>query len=108
MTSRFISTGDFASGHLVGYINCSYADLVKVFGEPTSCDGYKTSSEWCIVDTETGEKFSVYDYKDTNLYDSDAPSVEEFRAAPSYDWHIGGKRMPDKTALTQFIKEHAA
>jgi hypothetical protein len=74
---------------LKGYIPASYAALVTLFGEPTPhIDGYKVSTEW-VLESEAGAVITLYDYKETNLYCADYPTVEEFRKAPSYDWHIG-------------------
>lgn len=105
---RFITT-DEAGGYSIGEVECSYADLVKVFGEPNGeGDGYKVSTSWCVQDTETGESVEIYDYKETSLYSPGYPSVEAFRARPSYEWHIGGtnetRREPQVvTALRAFI-----
>ncbi len=103
---RFIPSDDYAGGWLQGEFTASYSDLVKVFGEPSDGDGYKVSTSWTIQDTETGAVFEIYDYKETSLYDpSNNPSVEEFRALDSYDWHIGGERACDRGALRTFVSE---
>jgi hypothetical protein len=74
---------------------------VALFGEPNqSSDGYKVSSEWLVTDGE--QTFSIYDYKETCLYSDDLPSVEEFRALPEYEWHIGGTVKP--TRLVAFLE----
>jgi hypothetical protein len=75
--------------HLCGEITTSYDRLVELFGKPKEADGYKVSGEWTFHDSETSETFALYDWKETCLYDPDYPSVAEFRALPSYDWHIG-------------------
>lgn len=75
---------------LQGYVEASYEQLHKLFGEPLEHpDPYKVSSEW-IIQFDDGSIATIYDYKETNLYDSCGPSVEEFRALPLYSWHIGG------------------
>ncbi len=81
---------------LQGYFTCAFADLVRILGapssdawaSPTDGDG-KVSTEW-TVRADDGRVFTVYDYKETSLYDSDLPSVDAFRAQPSHRWHIGG------------------
>ena len=74
---------------LRGYVTTSYAKLVGLLGEPNGqTDDYKVSTEWVV--TYRGESYTIYDYKETNLYDEGAPTVEEFRAQSSYEWHIGG------------------
>ena len=103
MTKRFLPTKRTEGGNLLGYITCSYATLVRAFGEPTKSDGYKTSSEWSIIDVFTGRTLSIYDYKQTNMYDSSCPSVQTFREQPSAEWHIGGIKRPDFDALREFI-----
>ena len=71
--------------HLQGEIECSYADLVAVFGKPNSGgDGY---AEWHLTFT----KFSTYDepatiYNCKNYLKEDGLPTEQIT-----DWHIGGK-----------------
>jgi hypothetical protein len=72
----------------IGRMSASYDDLVELFGEPDeSPDEYKISTEWCLVDS-LGRYCSLFDWKQTNLYDPDFPSIEEFRSLPTYDWII--------------------
>lgn len=101
---KFERTQEFTGGHLIGYFTCSYADLVKLFGEPDQSDGYKVSGEWQVTDGR--DQFSIYDYKETSLYDDCYPSVNQFRELPSYEWHIGGTVKP--TALIEFLTEEIA
>lgn len=101
--------GDLNGTSLCGYVEASYAQLKALLGEPNADgDGYKVSTEWvCTFEDKT---FTLYDYKETNLYDDkDAPSVEEFRALKSYDWHIGGNSREGaerfKVAIQKAIRE---
>lgn len=89
-TFKIDSTADVNGTHRVGEIETTYAKLRKAFGEPTECDGYKVSGEWTFTD-EQGQVFTLYDWKLTSLYDSDLPTVEEFRRKrkPS-QFNIGG------------------
>jgi hypothetical protein len=73
---------------LRGYVQASYADLAGLFGSKTISDDNKVSTEWKFTAND-GRTVTLYDYKETNLYDRGLPSVEEFRALSSYDWHIG-------------------
>ena len=50
-----------------GVVNANYADLVKVFGEPHELNGDKTLAEWSFKETETGDVFTIYDYKNFGL-----------------------------------------
>ena len=80
----------FVSTSLQGYIQASYADLVKVFGHPqcteTSGDG-KVDIEWelQIKDKEFGTTYpiTIYNWKD---YDGGYHAMSN----PKYEWHIGG------------------
>lgn len=75
---------------LVGYFTASYSQLELLLGPPnTESDGYKVSTEW-VLQLEDGTAFTVYDYKETDMYESGLPSVAEFRKFSSYEWHIGG------------------
>ena len=57
--------------------------LVEFFGNPLEADGYKVSGEYCFKD-ENNNIFTIYDWKETNLYDEDNPSKECF-------WSFDGK-----------------
>ena len=94
-----------ASGtSLRGSIITSYAKLKTLFGEARESDGYKVSSEWTF-EGPNGEVVTLYDYKQTNLYDREYPSVEEFRAQSSYDWHIGANTVEIADKFEQWLEE---
>lgn len=82
--------------HLIGYIDASYAQLVKTFGKPNGThDKYKVDAEW-YLDTPAGIA-TIYNYKTGKNYcGSEGLAVEEIT-----DWHIGGKSK----ALVRYIKE---
>lgn len=79
---------------LIGYYTASFTELVNVFGQPFGEDYDKVSTQWNI--THNGSNYYLYDYKETNMYDEDLPSVQEFRNLTSYNWHIGGYGEPDE------------
>ena len=75
----------------MGYMDVRYKDLVLAFGEPEESDDHKVSGEWVFVEEESGEVFTIYDWKSTNLYDSEYPSVERFRNCNhEVQFNIGG------------------
>ena len=89
---------------LKGYVAATFDQLANLLGQPHSCDEYKTSTEWVLLDDE-GSVFTIYDYKATNLYERSEPSVEEFRSSGlPYEWHIGGKKPADD--LIQWLMEN--
>jgi len=94
-------------GSLVGEFRCSYRSLLKAFGKPNGdSDGYKVSTEWIVKDTMTGRVFRIYDWKATKLYDSSLPSVSDFRARESAEWHVGSEgHVPDIKALLNYVRE---
>lgn len=103
---RFFASEEECGGHLLTTFETSYANLVSLFGEPNSeADKYKVSTEW-VVENDEGVVFTIYDYKETNLYSSRLPSVESFRARSNYEWHIGGQTSNNLVAkqLIKFIK----
>lgn len=76
---------------LQGKYTASYSALVRAFGEPPEPSGDdKTTAEWVFAGPN-GEITTLYDYKATNLYSGELPSVEEFRKQTSYTWHIGAE-----------------
>ena len=101
---NFKPTNKPTSGtHYLDEINCSYSALVEIFGEPNSeGDGCKVSTEW-ILESENGAIVTIYDYKETDLYDKELLSVEQFREQESYYWHIGGTNHDDALLLKEFI-----
>lgn len=81
---------------LKSYVNLRYKDIVEVFGEPTEGDEYKVSGEWIFFDEESRECFTIYDWKSTNLYDYNYPTVSEFRSSDTpFKFNVGGKTNAD-------------
>jgi len=71
---------------LQGQVDASYAEIVSVFGNDITNDGYKVDAEWTI-NTPDGIA-RVYNYKDGKNYLGEfGLDVEEIR-----DWHIGGAK----------------
>lgn len=104
---RVVNNWDYCNGgSLRGYISLVYSDIVLAFGEPMpEGDEYKVSSEWIFYNDETGEHFTLYDWKSTNLYDDELPSVEEFRASQEpYEFHIGGESGLDVESVKELIR----
>ena len=80
---------------LKGTFEATYKELVGILGEPCKfADKYKVSTEWKIK--FDGHIFTIYDFKETNLYSNELPTVKEFRSdpLPKY-WHVGGYENPD-------------
>lgn len=71
-----------------GYLLATYADIVNVFGEPTSTgDGYKVDVEW-VMKTPHGVA-TIYNYKDGKAYlEAEGLAVEQI-----CEWHVGGKTL---------------
>ncbi len=69
-------------------VEIDYEKMVSLFGIGIN-DGCKVSAEWRFVDSHK-RVYAVYDYKQTALYSSDKPPVEEFRSKPQ-TYHIGAK-----------------
>ena len=78
----FIKTDGMAANgtSLSNYIDCSFMDLVSVFGEPTyedpSADD-KVNVEW-VLRGENGDVATIYNWKDGRIPTED------------YRWHVGG------------------
>lgn len=85
MEKRFVTTNVGSSGWRQDTFFCSYAALEKVFGPPNGgSEEGKVEYEWVIRDTETGEIFTIYDWK----------SSSDARLLKSVEWHVGGKVKP--------------
>lgn len=80
----------------MGEMNVKYKDLILAFGQPQESDGYKVSGEWVFIEDESGEVFTIYDWKMTELYDSDGLSVDELRTQDKVvTVNIGGNHKGD-------------
>lgn len=104
MFFRLTNDWNHADGtSLKGYVSLRYKDIVEVFGEPTQGDEFKVSGEWIFFNDETGECFTMYDWKSTNLYDDRNPSVDKFRSSDSpFEFNVGGKT--DASSFISWVK----
>lgn len=90
---------------LQGSFTTSYKKLKALLGEPVDeADGYKVSTQWTLVSPK-GEVATIYDWKETNLYDPDYQSVEELRSHPSVEWHIGAHTKSVANELIEALKK---
>jgi len=69
---------------LQGYLSITYDDLVELFGEPETGDGYKVDAEWILQFTDR-EIATIYNYKNGPNYNFGQGDVTKIT-----DWHIGG------------------
>ena len=81
-------------------VTVSYADLVRLFGEPnTDHDGYKSDAEWLIY-TMDGV-CTIYNYKDgRNYLGSEGLATKDIT-----DWHLGGHNKNAPEIVKQFIEK---
>jgi hypothetical protein len=80
MKTAFKKTSEIDGTHLVGYVETTFDELVKTFGEPhhTESDDGKITAEWGL-EFPDGTIATIYDWK------------EEETPLGKYDWHIGGR-----------------
>jgi len=87
---------------LMGYIDASYAELVEVLGEPTEGDDYKVDANWHILNMDTGESATIYNYKDGKNYNGrNGTPKTEIR-----DWHIGGRSSEAVKLVKSLFPDH--
>ena len=104
---EFMTNGvaDISGSFLQGSFRCSYKKLVDILRLPNSeSDEYEVSTEWVLCDKEKNV-VALYDWKETDLYSDDLPSVEEFRRRRSYDWHIGARDKKTADAFIEWLKD---
>jgi hypothetical protein len=80
MNDLYSKTSEIDGTHLVGYVETTFDELKKTFGEPhwlDSGDG-KTTAEWA---------FKFFDGTIATIYDWKEPETP----LGKYEWHIGGK-----------------
>lgn len=82
---------DISGTSLKGYLYATYPELKTLFGEASLGDDYKVSGQWVFEDDD-GNVFTVYDYKQTELYDPELESVRRFRSSTNKtEFHVGGR-----------------
>lgn len=85
---------DISGTSFIRTFSATYQELVKALGEPIHYDGDfegdgKVSTEW-VIEGRNGP-WTIYDWKETSLWDGEYDSPTAFRARSTpYDWHIGG------------------
>lgn len=101
---------DVLSGtSLQGYVDIAPAALVRVLGKPDEGDEYKVSGEYAFRNA-SGVVFTLYDWKSTTLYDTEAYNGG-VALTPEAFWaqnaavpiHIGGASK-NKAQLVEFIR----
>jgi hypothetical protein len=97
--------------HHIGVIVLAARRLVDRFGPPEECDGYKVSGQYRFED-DRGRVYTVYDWKETSLFDdgvddgetSEAPTPDEFWSNENpITFHIGGRDDGDVEAFKNWL-----
>lgn len=96
---------EISGTYAIGNFKATYAQMSKAFGPaPIMNDeeGSKTSMEWIFKGTD-GSVYTIYDYKQTNLYEPDLPSPEALRRSKKpIIWSVGGNE--DRFDVRPFIE----
>lgn len=90
---------------LQSYIGASPAALVAAIGAPhVDGDSYKVSAEWIFKDSK-GNVFTIYDWKNTDLYEPGYGDPKQFlESHRPYEWHIGAKSGADTTDFKAWLR----
>ena len=77
---------------LQSHIAVKPVHLIWVFGKPLEGDGYKVSGEY-VFKHRSGEVITLYDWKNTNLYDPEISLMPNdfWTSNKNYEFHIGAK-----------------
>jgi hypothetical protein len=99
-----VPRSNWVSTSLQGYITASYADLVKVFGEPqnTETSGHgKIDIEWELevhdYEFNSISPLTIYNWKD---YDGGTTA----KTQSDYRWHVGGERKIVASYVEEYFK----
>jgi len=81
-----------------GYLNCTYKDIVRCYGEPLEGD-HKTDAEWIIL-WDDGLVGTIYNWKNgKNYLGEDGIEVEDIT-----EWNIGGSKKNVETRINNKVK----
>ncbi len=90
---------DYINGtHLQGHINISFAELVKILGNPQEKNGEKVDAEWYVLSLDSKTTATVYNYKTGKNYLGD----DGLETKDIIEWNIGGHSR-DALKLIQSI-----
>ena len=85
---------------LTGYLEIRYSDLVEMFGEPLTGDGYKVDAEWNL-EIDGDNIVTIYNYKTgKNYLGANGLNVEDITR-----WHIGSKSLGPALVLDHYLEE---
>ena len=111
-----IKVENVSKAYQIGQIVLVARRLVDRFGPPGEADGYKVSGQYRFEDAR-GRVYTVYDWKETSLYDdgleegeeSDVPTPEEFWANENpTTFQIGGREECDVDAFKAWLSGQVA
>jgi len=88
---------DMLSSWMIGEINTTYDDLVKLFGKPKEDDWIGNNFIW-VLKTNNNRLISIYD----NNSGLDKDEMKDI----SYKWHIGGTVNQDANDLVAYIMKN--
>lgn len=93
------------SSCLQGRVKGSFEDLVKAFGDPVLCEGFKTDAEW-IIEFRNVENFNevviatIYNYKNGKSYLGESGKD----VVDITDWNVGGFQPKAAELVNRFIE----
>lgn len=102
-TPNATTNGSNGTSLMLRDLRGSCALFTQLFGQPSTGDEYKVTCEWIVTSSE-GDVFTIYDWKETEMYDPDSPPAEIIRTHMQTGWHIGGKDKEKALAFKRFIE----
>ena len=95
--------GPAGTGYHSVDIKATYAEVFAAFGEPLPGDDYKVSGEWAFID-DNGGSYTIYDWKSTNLYEPENPTIPAFRASTTiHNFYIGAFNQRSAEVFAQWV-----
>ena len=94
---------DVNGTHFQGYIDVEYSVLKKIFGKPTSGEGYKTDAEWEIL-FEDGNVATIYNWKNGKNY----LGREGTPKTKITHWNVGGLSKEVVERIQDILKSNLA
>jgi len=96
---RTINKASPVGTSLIGYLTCSYDQVVSKYGLPIEVNDYKVDAEW-IIEWEDGIIGTIYNYKNgKNYLGDDGDPVSKIT-----HWNIGGKKNIVESRINNDIK----
>ena len=94
---------NFGGTYQVALIKANFKDLENLFGPAHEDDNHKVSGVWYFVDDDNNI-ITVYDWKQTTLYDASRYTIEQFRNLEVAEFSVGSNSNETANLFNEWLQ----